>query len=225
VAQILVSHSSKDKELVALLSRAFAATRVKGVFEEFEAILKGPANAQRIAQDVRESNAVFVLLGKNVEDLKHTRDWVGYESGVSAAAAFQANKDVWVMESIADLEKLSVVIPHLRHYISFDPSNNWWQGYLTQIISSYDNSHVLKAVTAGAATGGVLGEGVGALWGAGVGLFLAARAAPTKPIGIPINCPQCASSYSVHLAQPRMRCPVCNTCLIFPTQEVESPPK
>jgi len=49
---------------VALLSRAFAATKVKGVFEEFEAILNGPANALRIAQDVRASNAVFVLLGR-----------------------------------------------------------------------------------------------------------------------------------------------------------------
>ena len=57
MAQIFVSHSSKDTALVALLSRAFAATKVKGVFEEFEALLKGPANAQRIAQDIRGSNA------------------------------------------------------------------------------------------------------------------------------------------------------------------------
>src|SRR5713101_6626888 len=135
MAQIFVLHSSKDKELVALMSRAFAATRVKGVFEEFEAILKGPANAERIAQDVRESNAVFVLLGKNVEELKHTRDWVGWESGVSAGATLQTNKDVWVLESIAETEKLSVIIPHLRHYVCFDPANDWWQGYLTQIIS------------------------------------------------------------------------------------------
>jgi len=51
MAQILVLHSSKDKDLVALLARAFAATKVKGVFEEFGAILKGPATVQRIAQD------------------------------------------------------------------------------------------------------------------------------------------------------------------------------
>lgn len=218
MSQIFVSHSSKDKELVGLLSRAFAATQVKGVFEEFEAITKGPANAKQIAQDVRESNAVFVVLGPNVEGLKHTRDWVGWESGVSAGVALQTNKDVWVMESLADFDKLSVVIPHLRHYVCFDPSNQWWQGYLTQIISSYDNSHVLKVVSATAATGAAIGEGVGALWGAGVGLVLAAMAAPTKPVGFPINCPQCASSYSVHLASPRMRCPVCNARLVFPTQ-------
>lgn len=215
MAQIFVSHSAKDTQLVALMSRAFAATKVKGVFEEFESILKGPANAQRIAQDVRESNAVFVLLGRNVEVLKHTRDWVGYESGVSASCALQTNKDIWVMESTGDVESLSVVIPHFRHYVCLDPESDWWQGYLTQIISSYDDSHVLKVVSASAATGGGIGGGVGALWGAGVGLFLAAMTAPTKPQGFPISCPQCASSYNVHLAKPRMRCPVCNARLVF----------
>ena len=44
MAQIFVSHSAKDKELVAFLSKAFAATPVKAVFEEFEAILRGPAD-------------------------------------------------------------------------------------------------------------------------------------------------------------------------------------
>jgi len=45
MAQIFVLHSSKDKDLLALLARVFAATKVKGVFEEFGAILKGPATA------------------------------------------------------------------------------------------------------------------------------------------------------------------------------------
>lgn len=89
---------------------------------------------------------------------------------------------------------------------------------MTHVISSYDNAHVLKVVSASAATGGVLGEGAGALLGVGVGLVLAAMMAPTKPAGFPITCPQCASSYSVHLAEPRMRCPVCNVRLAFPTQ-------
>ena len=56
MAQILVFHSAKDKDLVAFLSKAFASTPVKAFFEEFEAILKGPANAWRIAQDIRQSS-------------------------------------------------------------------------------------------------------------------------------------------------------------------------
>jgi hypothetical protein len=218
MAQIFVSHSAKDEDLVALLSKAFAATPVRAIFEEFEAILKGPANAQRIVLDIRQSNAVFVLLGKNVEELKHTRDWVGWECGVAAATAMETNKDVWVLESIAELDGLSVVIPHLRHYVSFDHCNQFWQGYLTQIILSYDDSHFLKAMSAGAATGAALGKGEGALWGAGVGMVLAAMASQVKPAGLPIRCPQCGSFYSVHLTEPRMRCPVCNTRLFFPAQ-------
>ena len=40
MAQIFVSHSAKDKELVSFLSSAFAPTQVRVVFEEFEAILR-----------------------------------------------------------------------------------------------------------------------------------------------------------------------------------------
>jgi hypothetical protein len=218
MAQIFVSHSAKDKELKELLSRAFAATSVRGVFEEFDAIIKGPANARRIAQDVRQSNAVFILLGQNVEQLRHTRDWVGFESGLAAATALQNNKDVWVIEEVAELDRLSVVIPHLRHYVSLDPANSFWQGYLTQVITSYDNSHFLKAMSVTTAAGAAIGEAGGALIGAGVGLILAAMASPTKPTGLLTTCPQCQSSYSVHLATRRMRCPVCNARLEFPEQ-------
>jgi hypothetical protein len=57
MAQIFISHSAKDSDLVGFLSKAFASTQVKAVFAEFEAILKGPAKAQRIAEDIRASNA------------------------------------------------------------------------------------------------------------------------------------------------------------------------
>jgi hypothetical protein len=158
MAQIFVSHSAEDKELVALLSKAYAATSVRAVFEEFEPILKGPANAARIAQDIRQSNAAFVWLGKHVEGLKHTRDWLGWERGVAAATAMETNKDVWVTESIAETDGLSVIVPHLHHYVCFDRAKEFWQGYLTQIILSYDDSHFLKVISAGAATGAALGK-------------------------------------------------------------------
>lgn len=218
MSQIFVSHSSKDTELVSFLSKVFAATQVKAVFEEFEAILKGPANAHRIVNDIRQSDAVFVLLGKNVEALKHTRDWVGWESGVAAVTALETNKDVWVLESVAEMDGLSIVIPHLRHYVCFDPSSESWQGYLMQVVASYDASHFLKAVSGGAAAGAALGKGPGALWGAGAGLLVAAMTSTARPAGLLIHCPQCQSSYSAHLTVPRMRCPVCNSRLIFPSQ-------
>jgi len=216
MAQIFVSHSAKDTELRSFLANAFAATPVKAVFEEFEAIQKGQADARRIMQDIRESNAVFVLLGEHVEKLAHTRDWVAWESGITAATALETNKDLWVLESVLEVDKMSVVIPHLQHYVCFDPRQDSWQGYLTQIIGSYDDSHFLQAASAGAVTGAAVGQGQGALWGAGAGLIMAAMASQATPTGLPTRCPQCWSCYAVHLAEPRMRCPVCNTHLVFP---------
>jgi hypothetical protein len=63
----------------------------------------------------------MVVLGPNAENLKHTRDWVVWESGNASGA----NKDVWVIEAFEDSPHLSVVIPHLRHYISFHYNDQW----------------------------------------------------------------------------------------------------
>ena len=54
--------------------------------------------------------------------------------------------------------------------------------------------------------------------GMGFQLVEAMMASQAKPAGLPIRCPQCFSFYSVHLTEPRMRCPVCNTRLFFPAQ-------
>ena len=217
MAQIFVSHSSKDLELRELVAKAFASTKVKGVFEEFEAILQGPANAQRVLQHISQSNAVFMLLGRNVQDLPHTRDWVAFEGGAAAASStMQPVKDIWVIESIDDMNTLSFVVPRLQHYISLDPKNDGWQGYLTQIISSYDDSHVLPGMAAGGLVGAAARNAQGALVGVGVGLLLAIVKSQARPVGVPIHCPQCASVYNVHLSAIRMRCPVCNLRLIVP---------
>jgi hypothetical protein len=50
------------------------------------------------------------------------------------------------MESIAEICNLSIVIPHLRHYLCFNQTKPAWQGYLTQVVASYDDSHFLKGI-------------------------------------------------------------------------------
>src|ERR1700730_2900727 len=114
MAQIF-SHSAKDTSLKNFINQAFATTKVEAKYEEIEAILDGRRTAAQIAADIAGSNAVFVLLGKNVERLKHTQNWVTWESGVGAAA----NKDIWVFEAFEDHAKLSVIIPHLHHHVCF----------------------------------------------------------------------------------------------------------
>jgi hypothetical protein len=133
--------------------------------------------------------------------------------------ALQVNEDVWVLESMADTDSLSVVIPRLQHYVCFDHTDERWQGYLTQVIACYDDSHVLTAMASGGLTGAAAARNPdGALVGAGVGLLLAAMSSQARPIGLPIRCPRCASVYNVHLATALMRCPVCNIRLSFGPQ-------
>jgi hypothetical protein len=182
VAQIFVSHSAKDTKQLAFLNRAFATTNVQAKHEEMEAMVTGKRTSQQIAFDIQASNAIFVILGPHVEQLKHTRDWVVWESGNAAAK----NKDVWVLEAFEDSQHLSVVIPHVRHYVCFHYDDPWLV-YLRQIVTSYDDSHVLPAGLAGAGVGAVLGGeagGVGAIIGGLAGLILASNAR-AKPLDLP----------------------------------------
>jgi thiamine biosynthesis protein ThiC len=76
MAQIFISHSAKDTSLKNFINQAFATTKVEAKYEEIEAILDGRRTAQQIAADIGRSNAVFILLGENVEKLRHTQQWV-----------------------------------------------------------------------------------------------------------------------------------------------------
>ena len=210
MAQVFISHSKKDTSLKNFINQAFATTKVEAKYEEIDAILQGSRTAAQIAADIGRSNAVFVLLGEHIEQLKHTQNWVTWEAGVAAAAS----KEIWVFEAFEDHAKLTVVIPHLHHHVSFRYSDPW-MAYIRAIVSAYDDSHVLPAIGAGIA-GGVAAENpVAGLFIGGIAWLLLAgnRRPPTQ--GIPIKCQSCNSVYRVH-REPEwniMRCPVCNTQL------------
>lgn len=213
MSQIFVSHSRADKDGIDFINKAFASTKVEAKYEEIEAILQGQRNASQISRDIAQSNALFVLLGKEVEELKHTRDWVAWESGVAAGGSPQTNKDIWVFEPLEESLQLSVVIPHLRHHVSFEITDPWL-AYIRSIVSSYDDSHVLPAAIAGAGIGAGFASGPGAVVGGLAALILAANR-QSKPTGLLIQCPKCRSNYSIHRDPARnvMRCPVCNNRL------------
>lgn len=215
MAQIFVSHSAKDTKSLEFLNRAFASTSVQAKYEEIEAIDTGRRTAAQIKADIALSNAIFVVLGENAEALRHTRDWIVWESGNAAAT----NKDVWVLESFEDSAKASVVIPHLRHYVAFH-YNDQWLTYLRQIISSYDDSHVLPAGVAGGVVGGIMGGETGGVIGGIIGGILGLAygknlTAQTRPAGLSVTCLGCHSVYGVHVGLPSLRCPVCNARIQF----------
>jgi len=210
VAQIFISHSAKDTPLKNFINQAFATAKVEAKYEEIEAILDGRKTAPQISFEITRSNAVFVLLGENVERLQNTQNWVTWESGVSS----HANKDIWVFEAFEDRAKLSVVIPHLHHHICFEYTDPWL-AYIRAIVSAYDDSHVLPAVSAGI-TGGVATEDpMAGLFIGGITWLLLRGNKQGPPSGIPIRCLNCNAIYRIHRdpAWNAMRCAVCNAQL------------
>ncbi len=213
MAQIFISHSKEDNRLKSFFERAFAGTKVRAVFVEYERY--EPPAAAFIQRQINESKAMFLLLGKNVEKLSHTKIWVGSEAGV----AQQANRDIWVFEPNQDGG--DVPVPFVSHYVPFVESDQALQ-YLKEIINSYDDSAALEAFVRGgglgAAAGAVLSQekdkGGAALIGALVGgVFETVRTDPARarPVGLPVTCGSltCRSTFRVHGVPDVFRCPVC----------------
>jgi len=215
MSQIFISHSAKDTKPLEFLNRAFATTNVQAKHEEIEAIVSGTRSALQIRTDINASRAIMVVLGPHAQALKHTRDWIVWESGNASGLG----KDIWVLEAFEDSCNLSIVIPHLRHYVSFDYTDPWLI-YLRNIVASYDDSQAIKTLAVTTGLGALIGEGPGALIGGGIGLLLAANSQPKAPTGFPLTCPKCQSIYNIHISTAAMRCPVCNTAIRFeaPTQ-------
>ncbi len=206
MAQIFVSHSQRDKDIIHFFLEAFAGTKVKPLLEELEKEPPTGAMAEKIDPDIQSSNAVFVLLSENVENLQHTRDWVNWECGTAK------NKDIWVFEPFESLGNIRVVVPRLNHYVLFERTDDW-RKYLRSIIESYDDSHVIPTLAAATGGGALLNEKDregGAAIGFAVGLVGLLLHSASKPsFGIDMKCWKCSSNYKVH-RYGNFRCVVCN---------------
>ncbi len=209
MAQIFVSHSGRDGDLRSFFSEAFAGTKVKAVFEEFEKLIRGTVTSQQITKDIEASKAVFTVLSENVENIPHTRDWVVWEVGVAK------NKDIWVFEPYSHFGRVSVVTPHLKHYVLFDLSDAW-RDYIRRIVESYDDSHVLPAMLVAGGLGALAIQKrlEGAALGAMAGIMMSDKSR-IRPQGTGVMCVECSSTYDCHLPKGMntFRCPVCNTVL------------
>jgi hypothetical protein len=213
VAQIFVSHSKQDRELVDYLAKVAAGTKVQLIFEELEKLLSGSVTAQQIQARIAQSKAVFVVVTPNVSNLPHTRDWVTWESGCGSS------KDVWVLERASLVGQTTVAIPRPRHYVVFEPTEAWFP-YFRLIIESYDDSHVLPSAAAGSGVGALLAVaaeaalGPAVFVGALVGMVLSSKE-KQRPVGVEMQCAACGSTYSAHLPKgwTHLRCPVCNSAM------------
>lgn len=219
MAQIFISHSQRDTDIIHFFLEAFAGTKVKPHLEELEKELPSGVTAEKIEGDIQASNAVFVLLSEKVENLKHTRDWVTWECGTAK------NKDIWVFEPFETLGRVRVVVPRFNHYAVFERTDEW-RKYLRSIVESYDDSHVITTLSATTAGGALLNDedrGEGAAVGFAVGLVGLLLHSMSKPsFGIDVRCWKCFSNYKVH-RYGSFRCAVCNAnSMLYQPQMAES---
>lgn len=213
MANIFGSHSAKDQDLVSFFNKCRGTAKVGMIWEEIENIIGDDVSADKIKADINQSNAVFIILSSNVEKTPHTRDWVAGEAGGAN------QKDTWVFERSSDLGHISIVIPFARHYVLYEPVDDFIP-YVNDIIRSYDDSHILPASALGGGIGALSGKVPLAIAGAIAGALFARAGTPTTPQGLLTICPQCYSSYRVHLlAQWQyFRCPICNTMFSWQTE-------
>ncbi|MFX1452897.1 MAG: hypothetical protein ACFFCM_18815 [Promethearchaeota archaeon] len=221
MTSIFISHSKKDAEIRSFFEGIFATTHIKAFFKEIEGF-SSKEPSEEIKRNIQNSNAVFVLLGEKVQKLRHTNDWVAWESGVAKGL----NKDIWVFEPSSLLGKIKVVISHVSHYVLYEP-DEFYQDYIRKIINSYKEfKNIVPATLTGAAigaTGGTLTEvattkkkkltGLGTIIGSligAVGGAIIGGSSQKHPKGIKFKCPHCGITYGIHTNHPKIRCPICN---------------
>jgi DNA-directed RNA polymerase subunit RPC12/RpoP len=199
MAQIFVSHSADDKEIKGFFGTIFAITNVKAIYKEIGGF-STPEAGLDIQNDIQRSKAIFVLLGPNVQRIRHTRDWVVWESAIASPM----HKDIWVFEPHERLGEIDVIIPHVDHYMVYQQTKDY-QEYIRQIIESYDDSQVLPNAFKVSALGGSRRDLIRALM---------ADPSEKRPIGVPIKCPKCQVSHRLHTLHTHLdtiRCPACNS--------------
>lgn len=114
--QIFISHSAKDAKAIKRFLSYFEDTDVKPVLMEYEKWSRNnKPNWLWIKEQIQQSEAVFVILTRNVTNRKPTQNWVAFEIGVAATCA--PPKPVVVFRA---QERISFPVPYLNHYFRYD---------------------------------------------------------------------------------------------------------
>jgi hypothetical protein len=97
--KIFESHTKLDSEFCDVFDRACARVGLDAFRSEYESIL--PPAWQTIRNELRQSKALFLLVGKSLVNAQaihssgcdYTQNWISYEIGIAS----QLGIDVWVL--------------------------------------------------------------------------------------------------------------------------------
>ena len=198
MSQIFISHSKEDKDIRVFFGDIFGKTKVEARFVEYEKYQ--PPAWNYIQQEINKSATLFVLLGRNVQQLAHTQVWIGSETG-----AVPPGKEVWVFEHLEQI--CDVPIPNVHHYMLYN-YDVAFHDYIRAVVASYDDSPTLPSMLLGGAGGAAVAGGPGAVIGALV-LASLTSSARNRPGGVVIQCPACHHVFHFHTRANTLPCPVC----------------
>ncbi len=116
--KVFESHTKLDSEFCDVFDRACARVGIDAFRSEYESI-ELPA-WQTIRNELRQSKALFLLVGKSLidaqkthsSDWEYTQNWISYEIGIAS----QLGIDVWVL---CDEVKINFPVPYLNNYVPY----------------------------------------------------------------------------------------------------------
>lgn len=206
MAQIFVSHSKRDHELVTSISSCLRSANIQPILEEFTPETTPPY--AKIYSDMRNSEAAFLLLSPNVTISPHTQNWICYEVGL--AHAF--NKPVYVFEQIDC--PINFPVPYVSDYVVYDPKNasDWTK--IESIAKNHDPSPMLANVIFMGLLGLVaVGTGAAAILAGALGAAMTEK--PYKGPFRQVHCYKCGIVFRFHSTLSTLNCPSCRTPLMI----------
>ena len=136
--KVFESHTKLDSEFCDVFDRACARVGIDAFRSEYESIQ--PPAWQTIRNELRQSKALFLLVGKSLveaqtihsSDWEYTQNWISYEIGVAS----QLGIDVWVL---CDEVKINFVVPYLNNYIPYSIRGKENFGIFVDVLQDYAN--------------------------------------------------------------------------------------
>jgi hypothetical protein len=120
--KVFESHTKHDSDFCDVFDRACARVGIDAFRSEYESIQ--PPAWQTIRNELRQSKALFLLVGKTLvdaqrthsSDWEYTQNWISYEIGIAS----QLGIDVWVL---CDEVEINFPVPYLNNYVPYTIRN------------------------------------------------------------------------------------------------------
>ena len=203
--QILVVNSLADQRFKPFFEKVFFSVGVGTVWEYYENIgtLTTVGNFQKT---VGASDAVFLILSQGAQLSLAAENFDFLKAG------FDGNKDIFVFEHCEDLKRISVRVPHFKHFISLYLTNAWTD-YVVKLAEGFEMGKPVPAFLPQTPVGIASPATIASFFDVNSGLALFDYST-SRPIGVKTACPQCQALFDLHLPID-MKVARCQACDAF----------